>query len=74
MTVTSHFLYGSSRNLLFGGGTCYAIQKEKYWHLPIVFVIPSIYAGYQAYRQMPKLSTPIGVLNWSIFDYSSVVG
>jgi hypothetical protein len=55
MTATSYFLYGSTRNLLLGAGTCYAIQREKYWHLPIVFVIPSIYAGYQAYKNKDEI-------------------
>ena len=41
---------GVVRNVLLGAGLCYAIEKENYWHLPVVFVFPSIYAGYQIFQ------------------------
>jgi hypothetical protein len=50
MTVTTHLLYGSTRSILLGAGTCYALETGKYWHLPIIFIIPSTYAGYQLYK------------------------
>ncbi len=43
--------FGPLRNILLGAGLAYAAQKEKYWHLPIAFVVPSVYAGYHAYKQ-----------------------
>ena len=42
--------YGPLRNILAGAGIAYAIEKEKYWQLPITFVVPSIYAGYHGYK------------------------
>ena len=41
---------GVVRNVLLGAGLCYAIEKENYWHLPVVFVFPSKYSGYQIFQ------------------------
>lgn len=41
---------GVVRNVLLGAGLCYAIEKENYWHLPLIFVFPSIYSGYQMFQ------------------------
>ena len=41
---------GVVRNVLLGASLCYAIEKENYWHLPVVFVFPSIYSGYQIFQ------------------------
>ena len=41
---------GVVRNVLLGAGLCYAIEKENYWHLPVIFVFPSIYSGYQIFQ------------------------
>lgn len=41
---------GAFRNILLGGGLCYSIEKEKYWHIPIILLSPSIYAGYNLYN------------------------
>ena len=38
------------RSIVMGAGICYAIEENKYWHLPITFLFPSVYAGYQAYK------------------------
>lgn len=43
--------FGPVRNVLMGAGIAYAIEKEKLWQLPIAVVVPSIYAGYHAYKQ-----------------------
>lgn len=41
---------GVVRNVLLGAGLCYVIEKENYWHLPVVFVFPSMYTGYQVFQ------------------------
>ena len=41
---------GVVRNVLLGAGLCLAIEKENYWHLPVIFVFPSIYSGYQIFQ------------------------
>jgi hypothetical protein len=33
-----------------GAGLAFAISEEKYLHTPVAFVFPSVYAGYQAYK------------------------
>lgn len=47
--------YGPLRNILLGAGLAYAAQKEKYWHFPIAFLVPSVYAGYHVYKQRDVL-------------------
>ena len=42
--------YTAFRSLLLGAGLCYAIGEEKYLHLPVTVVFPSVYAGYQLYK------------------------
>ena len=41
---------GVVRNVLLGAGLCYAIEKENYWHLPVIWVFPSVYSGYQIFQ------------------------
>ncbi len=36
-------------NLFRGIGIAYCIEKEKYMHLPITWMFPSIYLGYQIF-------------------------
>ncbi len=36
-------------NLFRGIGIAYCIEKEKYMHLPITLMFPSIYLGYQIF-------------------------
>ncbi len=42
--------FSAFRNILCGAGMCYAIEQNKLWHVPIAFLVPSIYAGYQGYK------------------------
>jgi hypothetical protein len=48
--------FGPVRNVLLGGGMAYAIAEEKYLHLPVALVFPSIYAGYQGYKQRERVA------------------
>ncbi len=38
-----------------GIGFAYSIEKEKYWHLPIVWFLPSIYVGYQGFQNKDNI-------------------
>lgn len=42
--------YTAFRSILLGAGLAYAVSEEKYFHVPVVVFLPSIYAGYQAYK------------------------
>jgi hypothetical protein len=42
-------IYSSFRNILLGAGMAFAIDQEKYSHIPVCIVFPSIYGGYQTY-------------------------
>ena len=44
-----HVLFTPARNFLCGAGLAYTVSNEKYAHIPLIVVAPSVYAGYQAY-------------------------
>ena len=46
--------YTPARNVMLGGGLAYAFSEEKYLHLPIILVVPSVYVGYQAFNNRVK--------------------
>jgi hypothetical protein len=48
--IVTQYVFGPVRNFMLGAGLCYAIENEKYLHLPLVVLFPSIYAGYQSYN------------------------
>ena len=48
--VVTTYVIGTTRNILLGIDLCYAIEKEKYYHIPAILVFPSIYTGYQVYK------------------------
>ena len=41
---------GVVRNVLLGAGLCFAVQNERYTHLPVILIFPSIYAGYNLFE------------------------
>lgn len=43
-------IFGTTRNILLGLSLGYAVQNEKYYHIPIIFFVPSIYTGYQVFQ------------------------
>ncbi len=45
-----HYIFGTTRNILLGAGLSFAVQKENYIHIPLIFLTPSIYAGYHLYE------------------------
>ena len=53
--VIQHYIYGTTRNILAGGGLCYAIQNEKYLETPLPILFPSIYAGYHLFKNKEKI-------------------
>ena len=44
-----NYMFGPTRSFFLGVGFAYAIEKEAYHHLPISFLFPSAYIGYQTY-------------------------
>lgn len=55
MTQQRIFLFTPVRTVMIGVGFAYATEKEKYWHLPISFVFPGIYFGYQGYKNRESI-------------------
>lgn len=52
-TIT--YLAGTSRNILLGMGLSHALEREEYTHIPLILIVPSIYAGYHAHRNKDLL-------------------
>ncbi len=48
-----HFTW--QRNVLAGAGLAYAWEQEKYWHMPLVVLAPSVYAGYHIFKNRDKI-------------------
>jgi hypothetical protein len=55
ITQIQHF--GAARNVLLGAGLAYAISEEKYFQAPIAFIFPSIYVGYQTYKNREAIAS-----------------
>jgi hypothetical protein len=45
-----NYNFGVVRSVLLGAGLCFAIEKENYWHIPVIWVFPSVYSGYQIFQ------------------------
>ena len=50
-----HYVFGTTRNILAGMGLCYAIENQKYLHVPLTIFFPSIYAGYHLYKNKKNI-------------------
>jgi hypothetical protein len=57
--VFTHHLIDTTRSVLLGVGLAYAIEEKLYSHLPLTFLFPATYAGYQIYSNRAK------ILSWT---------
>ena len=57
--ITTYVVGGSPnvRALAVGVAIGYAVQKEKYHHLPLTFLSPIAYLGYHSYEKRDELVT-----------------
>jgi hypothetical protein len=46
----ANYHLGSIRNVMLGAGRCFAVQNERYTHIPLICLVPSVYAGYNLYE------------------------
>lgn len=53
--VLTHHLIDTTRSVLLGIGLAYAIEEKLYYHLPLTFLFPATYAGYQIYSNRAKI-------------------
>jgi hypothetical protein len=51
------YLFTPFRNILLGAGLAYCIQQENYYHIPLVIIFPSVYAGYHTFKNQDTLRT-----------------
>jgi hypothetical protein len=42
--------HGIISSFLIGAGLSYSVQIQKYWHIPFVFLCPTVYAGYHIFK------------------------
>jgi len=54
--IVNYMIPSTMRNILLGAGLSYSIQNEKYLHIPVVLLAPSIYTGYQMYKNKDKIA------------------
>jgi hypothetical protein len=52
---TTVYVAGTPRNILLGAGLSHAVEREEYTHIPLIFIVPSIYAGYHAHQNKDAL-------------------
>jgi hypothetical protein len=77
VTVTNR---SAVTGLVLGAGLYYAISNEKYTHIPLVVIMPNVYAGYhglkcisevnglECIRELNGLECSIGKLDQSLND------
>jgi hypothetical protein len=53
--VVTAYVYGATRSILCGAGLNYAVDAEKYLHIPLVVLFPSAYAGYHTYKNKDRI-------------------
>lgn len=53
--VVKYMRPSTSALLFLGGGLCYILEEKKYAHIPIVFFFPSIYCGYNIYKNREEV-------------------
>ncbi len=37
-------------SFFLGAGLCYSIENKKYSHIPLICIVPTIYSGYQLFK------------------------
>jgi hypothetical protein len=55
LSTQRHVVFTPVRNFLCGLGLAYAVSNEKYAHIPLIVVVPSVYTGYQAYMNREEI-------------------
>ncbi len=56
-TITHHVhKCGIVHNMLVGAGLAHAIHSGSFLHIPIVFMFPITYAGYQTYENKEDIA------------------
>jgi hypothetical protein len=65
-------VYTTLRSVLCGAGLAYALNEEEYLHLPVIIVFPSVYAGYQCYKNRETL-TRIAISNGLTIQLASPI-
>jgi hypothetical protein len=63
VTNNNHYIFSTTRNILLGAGLCFAIENKKYWETPVAFIFPSIYVGYQSFKNRDNIISYIKNFN-----------
>jgi hypothetical protein len=46
-------------NIIVGAGLCYAIENEEYYNIPIIVFFPSIFTGYNMYKNRREIENSL---------------
>jgi hypothetical protein len=65
---TTTYFFGAARSVLLGIGLSHAIEQENYEHIPLILIVPSVYAGYHAHRNKDS------ILDWIIASKKKMKG
>jgi hypothetical protein len=65
---TATYFFGTARSVLLGIGLSHAIEYENYEHIPLILIVPSVYAGYHAHRNKDS------ILDWIIASKKKIKG
>lgn len=55
VTNNNHYIFSTTRNILLGAGLCFAIENKNYWEVPVAIIFPSIYVGYQSFKNRDNI-------------------
>ena len=53
----------TSEMFFLGGGLCYILEEKKYAHIPLVVFFPSIYCGYNIYKNREEMKKYVNERN-----------
>jgi len=53
--IVTNYVIGSTRNILLGGSVYYAVEKDNYYHIPLIILVPSVYTGYHMYKNKNEI-------------------
>jgi hypothetical protein len=55
--VSNHNVFTASRSVMMGASLYYMIETEKWWHAPLILLVPSVYTGYQSFQNRDAIRT-----------------
>lgn len=61
--VMNHNIFTATRNVMMGASLCYMVETGKWWHAPIILLVPSAYTGYQSFKNRDVIASWLAANN-----------